>query len=131
MGPAGVQDVRNYTLLPAGPAGRTRPHARPIPIASAVYDPAAQAVTLTLRRRLALHGYYRLTVNAAPPAGLRAADGAPLDGSGTGRPGSDYVALVHGYGAVSPKAHAAVNARQAAAAPGGPLAVARGHRAAR
>jgi len=98
---AHAQHVRNYTLVPVGPTGRSRPHTLPIPIASAVYAPGALTVTLSPRRHLDLHRYYRLTVNGTPPAGLSSFDGVFLDGSGSGRPGSDYVALVHGFGTVA------------------------------
>ncbi len=93
---AHAQDVRNYTLVPTGPAGHSLPHTPPIPIASAVYDPGSLTVTLSLRSQLDVHRYYRLTVNGTPPAGLSSFDGVLLDGSGSGRPGTDYVALVHG-----------------------------------
>jgi hypothetical protein len=33
-----------------------------------------------------------LTVDGAPPGGLTSAAGVPLDGSGEGRPGTDFVA---------------------------------------
>jgi hypothetical protein len=102
LDPASAQDVRNYTLVPTEPGGRSRPHARPIPIASAVYDPAAQSVTLAPRHRLALHGYYRLTVNGTSPAGVRSTGGLFLNEWGKGQPGSDYVAIVHGFGTADP-----------------------------
>jgi hypothetical protein len=99
INPAGAQYVHNYTIVPAGHAGRVAPPARPIPIASALYDPVAHTVRLTPRHRLNLHGYYRLTVSAALPNGLKSLDGIPLDGAGQGQPGSNYVAVVHRYGA--------------------------------
>jgi hypothetical protein len=67
-----------------------------------VYDTATQTVTLTTRQRLTLRGFFRLTVNGAGPGGLAGADGTPLDGAGTGKPGSNYVALVHRRGVVTP-----------------------------
>jgi hypothetical protein len=98
INPASAQYVHNYTIVPAGHAGRVAPHARPIPIASALYDPVAHTVRLTPRHRLNLHGYYRLTVSAALPNGLKSLDGIPLDGSDQGQPGSNYVAVVHKFG---------------------------------
>jgi hypothetical protein len=102
MSAATVQDLRNYLLFRVGPHGVAGPHPQPIPIASAVYDPAARAVTLTPLHRLDLHRYYRLTASGTAPAGLRSVDGVLLDGSGRGQPGTDYVALVHGFAAVAP-----------------------------
>jgi hypothetical protein len=102
LDPAGVRLVRNYSLVPTGQAGRI--NSRVIPIASAVYDPISRTVTLTPRHRLSLHLYYRLTVNGAVPNGLKSVSGVPLDGSGQGQQGSNYVAVVHGFDTTKPEA---------------------------
>ena len=102
LDPAGARLVRNYLLVRTRPTGQI--DSRPIPIASAVYDSTSRTVTLTPRRRLSLHLYYRLTVNGAPPNGLKSVSGVPLDGSGQGQQGTSYVALVHGFDTTKPKA---------------------------
>jgi hypothetical protein len=102
LDPARASDPRNYGLLLVGPYGRPGLDPHPIPVLSAAYDPAHRAVTVTPLRRLSLHGYYQLTVFGTPPRGLTSAAGVPLDGSGRGQPGTDFVAVVHGFGAVSP-----------------------------
>ncbi|AGA28258.1 right-handed parallel beta-helix repeat-containing protein [Singulisphaera acidiphila] len=107
MSSANAQDVSNYTLVPSGPAGRTRLHTRPIPITSAVYDPAAKTVTLT-SRRLDARAYFRLTASGTPPAGLKSPNGVFLDGSGRGLPGSNYVAVIHGARALAPRENLAI-----------------------
>ena len=97
MGHYAVQD--DSAKVPSvGPAGKAAPRAKPIPVTSAVCNPAARTVTLTPSRRLDLHQYYRVTVKGT---GIAGADGTLLDGTNTGKPGSDYVAVVHKYGTVA------------------------------
>jgi hypothetical protein len=83
LDPTRVQDVHNYRLV--------GPHRHTIRIAKAAYDPATQAVTLTPSERLPLHDSFRLTVNGTAPSGLAGATGTPLEGSGSGHTGSNFV----------------------------------------
>jgi hypothetical protein len=58
-----------------------------------VYDAATGTVTLVTAQRLFLFTSYRITVKGTGSAAVLGADGAPLDGNGTGgQGGSDYVA---------------------------------------
>ncbi len=82
LDPTSAEDVNNYTILD--------PNGGQIPIASAVYNPARQAVTLHPSVRISIHYRYRVTVNGTGPKGLRNPDGQLLDGAATGHPGSDY-----------------------------------------
>ena len=103
---ATAQDLRNYLLYPVGPRGFAGPNPQPIPIVSAVYDPAHRTVTLTPQSRLALTGYYLLTVSGVGAHPVREVYGDPLTGTGTGGLPGDYIALVHGYGPWLPAASA-------------------------
>jgi hypothetical protein len=67
---------------------------RPVGIGSAVYDPAAQAVTLFPRQRINLHHPAQLLVIGTGPTGLTSSSSIPLDGASTGRPGSDFSTLL-------------------------------------
>ena len=98
MNAATVQDLRNYLLYPIGPCGYAGPNPQPIPIVSAVYDPATRTVTLTTRSRLKLSGYYLLTVSGLGAHPVMDVYGDPLTGTGTGGQPGDYIALVHGSG---------------------------------
>jgi hypothetical protein len=89
LDPALAQDVAAYHLIQL----RKR-SPRPIRIKSAVYDPAARRVALTLAGRINLHPGVRLTVAGTGAAALATVSGTHLDGRGDGRPGSDYVAVV-------------------------------------
>ena len=91
-------NLHNYTLIRVGPKGKATHHPRPIRIKSAVYNPSAQAVTLSPLHRLNFHLHYQLTVNGSTPGGVASVDGALLDGANTGSPGSNYVAVVHRFG---------------------------------
>jgi len=124
MNAATVQDLRNYLLYPIGPHGYGGPHPQPIPITSAVYDPVHYTVTLTPLFRLKFGGYYLLTVSGASPHGLVDVTGVPLVGTNAGgKLGSDYIAVVHGYGPwVTPSS--LVQARTATAVPAGPRSLA-------
>jgi hypothetical protein len=119
MNAATVQDHRNYLLEQTGPRGHAGPHSHPIPIASAVYDPMTQAVTLTPQSLLSLKGYYLLTVRGTGPHPVQDVNGNPLTGTGTGgRPG-DYIVLIHGRGPwLTPSS--VVQTRTASAIPAGP-----------
>jgi Tol biopolymer transport system component len=114
MDPARSSRVANYRLVAPGPDRRfgTRDDRR-IWIRSATYDAALREVTLAPRSRLALRQGYRLTVVGSAPSGLADESGEFLDGGGTGRGGSDFVADFGGEALVRPAAVGAA-ARRAA-----------------
>ncbi|QDV38203.1 choice-of-anchor Q domain-containing protein [Tautonia plasticadhaerens] len=85
MDPARAEDLANYRLVLDGPDRLLR-------ITSASYDEATRTVTLSPSRRLPLPFTYRLTVVGTPPGGLTSSSGVPLDGDGSGQPGSDFTA---------------------------------------
>jgi type IV secretory pathway TrbF-like protein len=87
---ARAQDRHNYTLKPIGPKGHLGSR---IPVASAVYDPVANTVTLHFTTRLYLFHRYKLVINGTAPSGLASPSGVLLDGEGTGVPGTNYVAI--------------------------------------
>ena len=81
LDPTSAQYLRNYKLV--DPAGH------PISIASAVYDAAANTVTLRPRTRIDLHNTYHLTVIGKFARGVTDA----RDAAGRrdrGQPGSNY-----------------------------------------
>ncbi len=86
LDPTSAQNPSNYQIL--GPGGHR------IRVVSAIYDPATQTVTLVPAVQLNLQRKYSLTVNGAAPAGLTNLSGVPLDGSGKGHVGSNYVASI-------------------------------------
>ncbi len=61
------------------------------PVMSAVYNPAADTVTLHFSQRLNVHLSYTITVNGLAPNGVTGANGLLLDGADNGQPGSNYV----------------------------------------
>ena len=79
-----AQDPQDYRII--GPAGRT------IRVKEAVYDPAANTVTLHPARRIDIHYRYKLIVDGTAPGGLTNTQGQLLDGTDSGEPGSDYSA---------------------------------------
>lgn len=81
--PSRATNAGNYTI--AGPDGRN------VPVALATYDPSTRSVTLHPAHRLNAHFAYKLTVRGSDLTDL---SGHTLDGAGTGRPGSDYVASI-------------------------------------
>jgi uncharacterized repeat protein (TIGR01451 family) len=83
---AHAQDTRSYRII--GPCGQT------IEIDSAVYDPARNTVTLRPHRHLNIHQRFHLTVVGTGPHGLTDTSGCLLDGARTGRPGSNYRAIL-------------------------------------
>jgi hypothetical protein len=91
LDPARAELTSNYRLVALLHGGRLRV---PIAIASAVYNPAHNTVTLTPklhgRPLLPLHREYELTVVGTGGSGITAADGTPLAGRG-GVPGTDAV----------------------------------------
>ena len=79
---ARAQDVANYRITDA--------KGRRIAILSARYDASTMTVTLVPSQRLNVHLAYMLTVVGTGPNGLTDTSGVPLDGSGTGTPGTDF-----------------------------------------
>ena len=91
LDPARAELTSNYRLVALFHGGRLRV---PVAIASAVYDPTQNTVTLTPKPHgrpfLPLHREYELTVVGTGGSGITAADGTPLAGRG-GVPGTDAV----------------------------------------
>ena len=81
-----AENTASYTIV--------GPHGRGVAVNAAVYDPATQTVTLTPSRRLNLHRTYRLIVNGTGPNAVLDTLGLPLNATGFGRPGSDFVTTV-------------------------------------
>jgi len=79
---ATAEDKHNYQIV--GPHGRT------IHVKSAVYDEAANTVTLRPSVRINIHHRYTLTVDGTKPGGVTNTTGQLLDGAKTGKPGSNY-----------------------------------------
>ena len=95
LDPAPAQDVANYQIVTLGGPGRggtLRGHVTRV--SNAVYDPAAQTVTLYMAHRLDIHNRYQITITGTKPDGLTGSADAPLDGAGTGDPGSNFVGLI-------------------------------------
>ncbi len=86
LDPARAQDPSSYRII--GPGGRA------IAVDSAVYDAAARSVTLHPHTRLDVHRRYRLTAYGTGPRALAGTSGVLLDGTRTGRPGSDFATIV-------------------------------------
>jgi len=82
LDPATAQDAKDYRII--GPAGRI------IGVRSAVYNAATNTVTLHPRERINIHHRYTLFVEGAKPGGLTNTTGQLLDGTDSGKPGSDY-----------------------------------------
>jgi hypothetical protein len=82
LDPTSAQNMNNYKVV--GPDGRA------VAISSAVFDPAANTVTLRFKGRIDIHHNYELTVVGTGPTGVMNTSGQLLDGANTGQPGSDY-----------------------------------------
>jgi hypothetical protein len=98
LNPATAQDPKNYlvTFL----TGRT------FKVKSAVYNAAADTVTLRFKQRINVHYVYTLTVEGAKPGGVTNAADQLLDGTDSGEPGSNYSASVSWYNLVrEPTSH--------------------------
>jgi hypothetical protein len=87
LDPTSAQDLANYKIVD--------PSGRPISIASAVYDAAANTVTLRPRTRIDLHNTYHLTVIGKGARGVTNAQGTLLDGADRGQPGSNYTTTLN------------------------------------
>jgi hypothetical protein len=90
LDPDAAQDIGAYRLTPV-PGGRGQkvgPRGnKPIALGSAVYNPAALTVSLTLRGKLP-SAALQLSVNASL---VRDAQGRPIDGNRDGQPGGNAV----------------------------------------
>jgi len=95
LDPIRATNLANYQLLNLRPLGRTAQQPRQIPILSAQYNAAKQAVILEPAQRLDLTLDYQLTVVGDGADAVTAADGTPLEGI-SGRPQTNFVVKVHG-----------------------------------
>jgi hypothetical protein len=82
LDPASALNLANYQILNG--AGHR------IAVKRAVYDPTTQSVTLKPAHKLNVHLTYTLTVIGTRPNGLTDPSGTPLDGAGTGQPGTNF-----------------------------------------
>jgi hypothetical protein len=82
LDPTSAQDMNNYKIV--GPAGNT------VAIASVSFDPKANSVTIRPKGRINIHHPYHLTVVGTGATGVRDTEGRLLDGTKSGRPGSNY-----------------------------------------
>jgi hypothetical protein len=88
-----ASNLSHYELIDLGPDKKLgSSDNRPIRILAAVYNAAADTVTLLPRARLALSVAYFVEVR-----GVTSVYGNVLDGYGNNTPGSPYYALFHGY----------------------------------
>jgi hypothetical protein len=83
---ASAQNTANYII--------TDSRGRRISVTSAHYDAATMTVTLRPSRRLSLYQTYTLTVVGQGATPVRGISGIPLDGSGQGQPGTNFVAKI-------------------------------------
>jgi len=61
--------------------------------------PGAESARVTLTgHRLNVHRRYMLIVNRSTPTGVAGTSGNLLAGNGDGKPGNNYVAILHGFG---------------------------------
>jgi hypothetical protein len=99
MDPTRASDRSNDVLKAVNANGRALSRSpRHIALTKAVYDPASRTATLSPRIRLAARQHDQLTVHGTAPSGLANTAGVLLDGSGTGKPGSDFVPVYSGLG---------------------------------
>jgi hypothetical protein len=94
LAPGPAENVNNYEIMTS--SGTL------IPVSSAVYNASALTVTLVPSSRLDLHKVYQLTVNGMPPNGLTSDTGVPLDGAGSGTPGTNFVTMISGANLAGP-----------------------------
>jgi hypothetical protein len=97
LDPSRAQDPGCFTVTGGG---------RTFAVTTAVYNPSAHSVTLRFGRFLNVHHHYKITVDGTTPDGLTSASGVALDGTSTGRPGSDYVQSI-GMGILAGRASSA------------------------
>ncbi len=87
LDPASASGLENYHLAYLFRDGKVGPS---IPIRSAVYDPSNNSVTLTPEpAHLNIHYHYQLSIS-----GVTNTSGVLLDGTGTGKPGGTFVAVL-------------------------------------
>jgi uncharacterized repeat protein (TIGR01451 family)/CSLREA domain-containing protein len=94
LDPSSAQDPNNYVINVPGRGI--------IPVASAVYDPAALSVTLHPKTLINIHYAFFVTAVGTGPNGVRDTSGNLLDGAATGQPGSDYTARIVWFGPGTP-----------------------------
>jgi hypothetical protein len=92
LNPASAQNIANYVLTtdPGGQKAADR-----IALSAAVYNAAAETVTLTFEQPFVLDRALQLTIRAG---GLRDTLGRPIDGNGDGKPGGNYVTTLNNTG---------------------------------
>ena len=83
---ASAENLAHYRIVVAHRDGTLGTH--PIPLKSAVYDPATDSVTLTPVHRMNIHYHYQLTIT-----GVLDAEGDPIAGNG-GVVGAPYTTIV-------------------------------------
>ena len=116
-----AQNVANYRIVMLGGSGAGSSRGgQVIRVTKAVYNAAAQTVTLHLANRLLLQNLYQITATGTAPGGLVGTDGARLDGAGNGTPGSNFVGLLSRKTLAGPSAKAK-RASQTSEAGGTPL----------
>jgi hypothetical protein len=81
----------NYFFQPVSGGTVEKAARQVIRVSRATYNPGSQTVTLTPARPLDLHHTYVITANGQAPYGLTNQYGIPLDGTGHGDPGSNFV----------------------------------------
>jgi hypothetical protein len=99
LDPARATDLRNYTLLDAGPDrrfGTTDDHS--IALRSATYDTTTNTVTLAPVRRLKLANPYQVIVRGSGTAGVTDLAGNLLDGDNNGSAGGDFILVFRRFG---------------------------------
>lgn len=79
-----AENPANYRIV--------RRNGHPIAIRSAIYNADARTVTLIPARRLGIFRSYKLIIKGKASNGVTGDTGMPLDGSGTGHPGTSFVA---------------------------------------
>jgi hypothetical protein len=93
LDPALAQDVNDYAIVPEGGRIRAR-NAAPIPVSRALYNPAAETVTLYPSRRLDVHKRYVLTVGGTAPGGLTKLPGGFRNGAGVSQSGTSFQTVI-------------------------------------
>ena len=82
LDPATADKATNYRII--GPKGRD------IRVKSAVYNAATDTVTLHPTQRIDIHYRYELIVDGTAAGGVTNTNGLLLDGTDSGKPGSNY-----------------------------------------
>jgi hypothetical protein len=90
-----AENLTNYSLsLVKKPRKHSHtPQETPVALASAVYNPATMAVTLTTAHKLQKHGEYSLTISGT---GVTDVNGNPLAGS-NGTPGTNFAVILSAH----------------------------------